>query len=74
MVPVFCCLFHSMSKGKKGIYMANDCFEFKWMGMMMIKIMSIITSIITSIIIVIISMILIVTRMVMITIQNKIKG
>ena len=21
MVPVFCCLFHSMSKGKKGIYM-----------------------------------------------------
>ena len=64
MVPVFCCLFHSMSKGKKGMYMANDCFEFKWMGMMMIKIMSIITSII----IVIISMILIVTRMVMITI------
>ena len=70
IVPVFCCLFHSMCKGKKVIYMANDCFEFKWMGTMMIKIMSIITSIIM----VIISMVVIVTRMVMITIWNKIRG
>ena len=37
IVPVFCCLFHSMCKGKKVIYMANDCFEFKWMGTMMMN-------------------------------------
>ena len=26
-----------MCKGKKVIYMANDCFEFKWMGTMMMN-------------------------------------